>query len=292
MNPLTETLIEKKEKPQDAKKKGRKIMIIAVGNRKGGTGKTTITLNVGVGLAKRGYKVLLVDGDPQGSLTRYMEWDEEGLTIDDILLYRQSARASRQPSASECIHHSDTMNLDYIPSTPVLTTVNVSMSLKRDNYQELSKILKSSDFDGYDYILIDSAPADNALLSAILYASDKLLISAMPAEEAKKGIDDMVECYKGIKERATNDTISDILLGIVFTNCKRRNNDKIIYEKCCETYPDSPFREMLIPESKNVVECEYQRKSVLNRNPKTNASIKIMEIVDQIIEQTTTAAAV
>ena len=50
MNPLTETLIEKKEKLQDAKKKGRKIMIIAVGNRKGGTGKTTITLNVGVGL--------------------------------------------------------------------------------------------------------------------------------------------------------------------------------------------------------------------------------------------------
>lgn len=52
---LTETLIEKKEKLQDAKKKGRKIMIIAVGNRKGGTGKTTITLNVGVGLAKRGW---------------------------------------------------------------------------------------------------------------------------------------------------------------------------------------------------------------------------------------------
>ena len=135
----------------------KKCTTIAVVNQKGGTGKTTTCENLGVGLAAEGKKVLLVDADPQGSLTISMGWqqpDELPTTLSTLM--EKSMNDQSIPPGEGILHHAE--GVDLIPANIELAGLEVSLVNTMNREKMLKQVLESARHE-YDYILIDCTPS-------------------------------------------------------------------------------------------------------------------------------------
>lgn len=127
--------------------------IISVSNQKGGTGKTTTTVNLGIGLARAGKKVLLIDADPQGSMTAslgYIEPDDINITLATVMM----AMINDEEIDSEegILHHEE--GVDLLPANIELSGLEVSL-VNVMSRETLLKTYLETVRDRYDYILID-----------------------------------------------------------------------------------------------------------------------------------------
>lgn len=156
-------------------------MILAFAGQKGGIGKTTLALNVGAELARSG-RTLLVDADPQSSLTRMT-----GASISDETLATvigQSAPGTgRTADAVVCVDE----NLDLLPSEPLLAQTELGLVLRLNRERQLALALRKV-ADLYDYIVIDSPPSLGLLTINILLAADWVIVPTLLEAESVQGL--------------------------------------------------------------------------------------------------------
>lgn len=130
--------------------------IIAVVNQKGGVGKTTTAMNLGIGLSKNGYKTLLVDFDPQGDLTCCLGWkDSDSLNLTTSTLLMNTMNNKETDFNELILHHNE--GVDLIPSNIDLasTEVNLIQAFTRETILRNSLNQIKND---YDYVIIDCPP--------------------------------------------------------------------------------------------------------------------------------------
>ncbi len=175
----------------------KKTIIISFANQKGGVGKTTTCMNIGAALSKKGHKVLLIDLDPQENLSSYLGYDyDDKPTISELMT---SIITGQDMDYTTAIHHSEINNIDYIPSTLKLSSVELSMYNALSRETILRRILKSEAFSEYNYILIDCLPSLGILFINALSSSDSLIIPVQAQKFALDGLSALIGNYKQIK---------------------------------------------------------------------------------------------
>lgn len=265
------------------------MTVVSVLNYKGGVGKTTVTANLGADLAFRGHKVLLIDLDPQASLTFsfYLpdEWEKELATDRTILRFYDSFSWSGSvvalqdlivtPPKVDAVVGPRGGRLDLVASHLRLVDVEIDLaySLGGSRYQTfspeylrvhrvLADQLQAERFREYDVILIDCAPNFNMVTRTAVAASDHILVPAKADNLSTLGITylrqrltQLVEEYNGVARQEQMAVINPVILGVVFTMVQYAGSGLMLklanyIRRTGET--EVPMFERMLRESKSV----------------------------------------
>jgi len=173
-------------------------MIISIVNHKGGTGKTTTTINLGSALAAEGFRVLLVDFDAQGSLSYSLGLDIDK-TIADALV--------GDISVHELLREKEAMHI--LSSNSSLADVELAIAKADNRFNHLENLLV--ELPGYDYILIDCPPSLSLLTLNALMVSDYVIVPMQMDVLALRGLDSMLETVKKVNNINPNLEVLGIL---------------------------------------------------------------------------------
>ena len=240
-------------------------IIIAVANQKGGVGKTTTCVNLGIGLAREGKRVLLVEADAQGSMAVSLgirEPDELEVTLVNIL--EKIINDEDVEPGEGIIHHTE--GVDFIPANIELAGLETSL-VNVMSREQVMRLYLDGIRDRYDYIIIDCMPSLGMITINALVAADSVLIPVEAAYLPVKGLQQLIKTI-GKVHRRLNTRLS--IMGILLTKVDRRTNfAKDIAEQIREVYGNKiHIFANCIPMSVRAAETTAEGKSIYLHDPK------------------------
>jgi chromosome partitioning protein len=241
---------------------GRAARIIAFTNQKGGVGKTTSTVNTGVILARRGFRVLLVDLDPQGNSTSSVGIDKNDMssTTVNVLL-------DNQPVA-ECVIQDVRPGLDVLPATPILATAEVELVGIPHREHILARALQMVG-ESYDLALIDCPPSLGLLTVNALTASHSIVIPIQSEFLALEGVGQLLQTVDLVK-RHLNPSLD--VLGVLMTmyDGRTRLSGHVVQE--VRKYFSERVFDTIVPRSVRLAEAPSYGQAIVEYDPASRGS--------------------
>lgn len=248
------------------------MSVIAVANHKGGVGKTTTSVNLAAGLARAGYKVLLIDLDPQANATFSLGLKKQDQTIYQVLAFQDDIRKMVQ----------EVEDFDLVPSSVHLAGFEKNNEVGKEFI--LQESLESIS-ELYDYIVIDCPPSLGALTISALTASEFVIIALQPESLALQGMADFIRILRTVKTRM-NQQLE--LLGIVITQYdSRKVLHRDVMELAQERYGEAIFK-TTIRGNVALAECQSMGQHIFSYDANCNGATDYMNLTKEVVRRLNT----
>ncbi|MFI3254709.1 MAG: ParA family protein [Eubacteriales bacterium] len=256
------------------------MVIYSISNQKGGVGKTTTAQHLAIGLAKEGKKVLVVDLDPQGSLTILMgvkNPDELDVTISTMLNYTLDGKDFDPRSA--IMKHEE--NIDFIPSNIELSGMELKINSAYSREYFLARYLDMLQ-DDYDVCVIDCSPNLGIITVNALSCADEVIIPVLAQYLAVKGMEQLLDTIGNVK-RYLNKKLE--IRGILVTMVDHRtkySREMIPFVR--EQYGEAiEVFQSVIPASTRVIETSSKGKSIYEYEPEGKVATAYLGFVTELV---------
>lgn len=255
-------------------------MIITIMNNKGGVGKTTVTANLGVTLARFDKKVLLIDLDAQLSLSEYF-FEREEITKDDYFKRNTYYALANYDINAEDIALCIEENLDIVISSISLAGIELDLN---NNYPLMQNAINfiAKAGDNYDYVLVDCPPNLGICTACAVLGSDGVIIPVKPEPLAVRGLTLMREFLNSC--RIYNDFYIASYKVLITIKDGRVKLQQDISEaiKADAHFSDGNFS-TIIPQNSKLAEAPLHKKTILDFDPKGKAAQAFIQLAYELI---------
>ena len=255
-----------------------KTKVIAVANQKGGVGKSTTVFNLGAGLAAGGSKVLLVDIDPQGDLTKMLglrKPHDLPLTLGNVM--NDVVAGAIDQTHPEVMHHHE--GFDFVPGNRTLSAVEVGLVNAMSRETVLKRYIDSIKAD-YDYVLLDCRPSLGMLVINALSAADYALIPVQADYLAAEDMTELIGTVQSIKRQINPKLkVGGVFLTMANDTNFRRDVIAAVRENCGRHLP---VFQTVIPSTVRLAEVSTADKSIFKHDPRGKAAEAYRNLVQEV----------
>lgn len=250
------------------------VNVISVANQKGGVGKTTTTINLAASIADRGYRILIVDIDPQGNATSGLgieksEIDQDiyNVLIDEVPL-------------KETIHHTSTKKLDIVPATINLSGAETELISMMARETRLKSAIDTVN-DDYDFIFVDCPPSLGQLSINAFTASDSILIPVQSEYYAMEGLSQLLNTIRLVQKHFNKDLGVE---GVLLTMLDARTNLGAEVVKEVQSYFNKKVYKTIIPRITKLAEAPSYGQPITEYAPRSRGAKVYDDLAKEVLK--------
>jgi len=247
-------------------------MIISIASQKGGTGKTTTSISLAAGLARKGKKVLLVDIDSQANSSKVLLHHYPTISKDQTIY---ATILQRLPLP---VHPTHITNLEIIPSHILLSNTDVELTTAIDHREERLKRELEKVKSTYDFVFIDCPPALSWLTVNAFTASDKVIIVVSPGYFE---LDSIVQISKTIQEVRAYFNPGLALMGYLFTMSDPTINTSTSLQIMRQTYTDAVLK-TVIPRNTDIRDAHMNKQDIFSFNSQAKSALAYEKLIGEL----------
>lgn len=247
-------------------------MILSIASQKGGTGKTTTSISLAAGLARKGKRVLLIDTDSQANSSKVLLPNYQDIDADQTLY---ATMLERKPLV---IHPTNVPNLQIVASHILLSNTDIELTSAIDHREARLKHELDAIRDQFDFVIIDCPLALSWLTINAFTASDQVLIVVSPGYFE---LDSTVQLGKSILNVREYFNPDLKLAGFLFTMSEPTNNSATSLKILRQTYTDDVLN-TVIPKNVDIREAHFKQEDIFRYNPQAKSALAYLALIKEL----------